>query len=88
MKRITLKVQDPIVWEYPYMGAMNANRLAKGNTIINEAFADRVIEVTSDKKIVWMYGAISSPAGMERLENGNTLISVFGENRVIEIAAP
>jgi hypothetical protein len=47
MKRITLKVQDPIVWEYPYMGAMNANRLAKGNTIINEAFADRVIKGTS-----------------------------------------
>lgn len=55
MKRITLKVQDPIVWEYPYMRAMNANRLAKGNIIINEAFADRVIEVSPDGRIVCKY---------------------------------
>ena len=81
-------MQDPIVWEYPCMGAMNASWLANGNTLINEAFADRVIEVSSAGEIVWMYGALVIPTGMDRLENGNTLISVFGENRVIEIAAP
>ena len=48
----------------------------------------RIIEVTLDKKIVWMYGVINTPAGMERLENGNTLLAVYGENRVIEVAAP
>ena len=75
MKRITLKVQDPIVWEYPYMGAMNANRLAKGNTIINEAFADRVIEVSPDGRIVCKYTGVVYPTDSQKLANGNTLIA-------------
>ena len=88
VSELAAKVQAPIVWEYSCMGGLNPHRLANGNTLINEAFADRIIEVSPDGEIVWMYGALVIPTGMDRLENGNTLISVFGENRVIEIAAP
>jgi len=81
------KVQEPIVWEYSCMGPLNPHRLANGNTLINETFGDRVIEVSPDKKIVWEYTGVVYPTDSERLENGNTLIAVFGENRVIEVAA-
>ncbi len=43
VKELGAKVQDPIVWEYSCMGPLNPHRLANGNTLINEAFADRVI---------------------------------------------
>jgi hypothetical protein len=49
-------LQDPIVWEYPCMGAMNAHRLANGNTLIAEAFADRVIEVSVWRNRLGVHG--------------------------------
>ena len=85
VSELAAKVQDPIVWEYPCMGAMNPSRLANGNTLINEVFADRVIEVTPDKEIVWEYTEVVGPTDSERLENGNTLICDRGNKRVIEV---
>lgn len=84
---LAAKVQDPIVWEYPCMGAMNPHRLANGNTLIAEAFADRVIEVTQDKEIVWEYTGVVYPTDSQRLENGNTLICDKGNKRVIEVTS-
>jgi len=85
VSELAAKVQDPIVWEYPCMGAMNSHRLANGNTLIAEAFADRVIEVTPDKEIVWEYTGVVYPTDSQRLENGNTLICDKGNKRVIEV---
>jgi ABC-type transporter Mla subunit MlaD len=85
VSELAAKVQDPIVWEYPCMGAMNSHRLANGNTLIAEAFADRVIEVTLDKEIVWEYTGVVYPTDSQRLENGNTLIADKGNKRVIEV---
>ncbi|VUT26565.1 MAG: hypothetical protein MASP_01579 [Candidatus Methanolliviera sp. GoM_asphalt] len=85
VSELAAKVQDPIVWEYPCMGAMNSHRLANGNTLIAEAFADRVIEVTQDKEIVWEYTGVVYPTDSQRLANGNTLICDKGNKRVIEV---
>ena len=85
VSEIAAKVQDPIVWDYHCMGAMNPHRLANGNTLIAEAFADRVIEVTQDKEIVWEYTGVVYPTDSQRLENGNTLICDKGNKRVIEV---
>ena len=87
VSELAAKVQDPIVWEYPCMGAMNPHRLANGNTLIAEAFADRVIEVTPDKEIVWEYTGVVYPTDSQRLENGNTLICDKGNKRVIEVTS-
>lgn len=88
MSELASKVQDPIVWEYRQsMGAMNASRLANGNTLINEAFADQVIEVSPDGRIVWKYTGVVYPTDSERLENGNTLIADKGNKRIIEVTS-
>ena len=85
VKELGAKVQDPIVWEYSCMGPLNPHRLANGNTLINEAFADRVIEVAPDGEIVWEYNEVVYPTASERLENGNTMIADKGNKRVIEV---
>ncbi|MEA3297943.1 MAG: hypothetical protein U9Q31_00310 [Chloroflexota bacterium] len=86
VSELASKVQDPIVWEYRQsMGAMNASRLANGNTLINEAFADQVIEVSPDGRIVWEYTEVVYPTDSERLANGNTLIADKGNKCIIEV---
>ncbi|MHC1624222.1 MAG: NHL repeat-containing protein [Candidatus Methanospirareceae archaeon] len=86
VSELAAKVQAPIVWEYRNsMGAMNASRLANGNTLINEAFADQVIEVSPAGEIVWEYTEVVYPTDSERLENGNTLIADKGNKRIIEV---
>jgi hypothetical protein len=85
VSELAAKVQAPIVWEYSCMGGMNPHRLANGNTLINEAFADRVIEVSPDGEIVWEYTRVVYPTDSERLENGNILIADKGNKRVIEV---
>ena len=82
----TVKDQKPF-------GLTGVLRLANGNTLVpsmpfTESDVPFVIEVTSEKEIVWEYYTFTNPAGFERLENGNTLIGDFFKNRVIEVAAP
>lgn len=80
-------LQVPIVWEYPKsMGAANSHRLENGNTLISESGANRVIEVTPDREIVWKYSeGLEYPWGVQRLENGNTLIAAKDSKRVVEV---
>ena len=85
VKELGAMLQEPIVWEYSCMMPMNPHRLANGNTLINEWFADRVIEVSPDGEIVWEYTEVVGPTDSERLENGNTLIANYGNKRVIEV---
>ena len=86
-----------IVWYYghPSNYALmkwqhNPVRLKNGNTIICDSSNNRVIEINSNKSIVWStesYPGLSLlfPRGAERLPNGNTLISDSFNNRNIEI---
>jgi hypothetical protein len=85
VSELAAKVQVLIVWEYSCMGPLNPSRLANGNTLINEAFADRVIEISPDGRIVWEYTGVVYPTDSERLENGNTLIADKGNKRIIEV---
>jgi hypothetical protein len=64
---------------------MYAHRLANGNTLINEAFAERVIEVSPDGEVVWEYTGVVYPTDFERLENSNTLIADEGNKRIIVV---
>ena len=79
------KIQEPIVWEYSCMGGLNPYRLANGNTLINEALNDRVIEVSPEGEIVWEYTEVVYPTDSVRLENGSTLIADKGNKRVIVV---
>jgi glucose/arabinose dehydrogenase len=68
-----------------------AQRLASGNTLIADARAGRVIEVTSAKRVVWEYKS-ADLAGMRmrnvrRTEAGTTLIAVEAEAKIIEVDA-
>ena len=90
VKRLAAKLQEPIVWEYrKSRGVHSSHRLANGNTLISEYSADRVIEVTPDKRIVWDYRGdskgLKSPSVAKRLKNGNTLIGDQGNQRIIEV---
>jgi len=94
-----------IVWSYgtfrvsgPGPGLLirphSAQRLANGNTLICDSEAQRVIEVSRDKKIVWSYGTgtggsgagqLKSPNSAMRLANGTTVICDSDNNRVITV---
>lgn len=84
-KELGAKIQKPIVWEYSCMGGLNPHRLASGNTLINEALNDRVIEVSPEGEVVWEYTEVVYPTDSVRLENGSTLIADKGNKRVIMV---
>lgn len=85
ISELAAKIQEPIVWEYSCMGCLNPHRLANGNTLINEAFNDRVIEISPEGEIVWEYAEVIYPTDSVRLDNGNTLIADKGNKRVIVV---
>jgi hypothetical protein len=69
-----------------------ARMLPNGNVLITDQGNDRIIEVTPQKSIAWMYPAdvdaaspLSDPNSAERLGNGDTLIADEGNDRVVEI---
>ncbi len=99
-----------IVWQYGETGvkgdgpgqlrsAHSVQRLTNGDTLITDAFGDRVIEVTPDKRIVWQYGVTKTPEITDddhpgplanlnyavRLENGHTLIADTDHERLVEV---
>lgn len=72
----------------------SAERLSNGDTLICDTEANKVIEVTPSKKIVWSYGTgvagrsagqLANPNSATRLSNGDTLISDSGNDRVLEV---
>lgn len=87
-----------IAWVYDDNGKLNtpvcAVYLPNGNVLITDQGNARVIEVTSQKNIVWTYQpttgdggfALNSPNSAERLANGNTLVTDENNNRVLEVA--
>lgn len=63
----------------------NAHRLENGNTLLTCSNANKIIEVTHDKKTVWSVDITSNPQDARRLENGNTLIALQGTHKVVEV---
>lgn len=66
-----------------------AQRLSNGNTLVGDARAGRVIEVTPDKKVVWEYKsddlANMRMRNSRRTDAGTTLIAVEAEAKIIEV---
>lgn len=73
------------VWEYPGVtNVFEALRLPNGNTLIGCGTDKRVIEVTSDKKIVWELTPADVPelnlawiTSLQVLKNGNIVVANF-----------
>ncbi len=84
-----------IAWQYTDLNIpCDAERLDNGNTLIADQHNNRVIEVDSDKQIVWKVDTnlkntgityLHYPVDVERLDNGNTLIVDMYNDRIIEV---
>jgi len=87
-----LDEKHAVVWSYgpgQLEHPLAAQRLENGDTLIGDAQAGRVIEVTPEKKIVWTY---ENPAlakmrsrNSHRTAQGTTLIAIEAESRIIEV---
>ncbi len=87
-----LDEKHEVVWSYgpaDLEHPLAAQRLANGNTLIGDAQAGRVIEVTPDKRIVWKYEDASlakmRSRNSHRTEQGTTLIAIEAESKIIEV---
>ena len=65
---------DAIVWEYT-KGSRDASKLANGNYLIT--YADKIVEVTPSKEIVWQYKSSVNKELMsaQRLADGLTVVT-------------
>ena len=71
----------------------SVERLDNGHTLIGDNAKHRVVEIDSDKKIVWSYDvpntnnrARQTMRRIRRLRNGNTLIAASSLDKVIEVS--
>ena len=84
-KTFEFNEKDEITWEYDD-DSRDISKLANGNYLIT--YLDKVVEVTSAKKVVWTYKATINPEFMsaQRLPDGKTLVTELGEQpRVVEV---
>lgn len=65
--------------------ASNAHRLDNGNTLVSCANAQKVLEISPEKEIVWEARINGNPQDARRLENGNTLVALQSASKVVEI---
>jgi Mala s 1-like protein len=87
-KKVVWSVGRPIV-----TSAESVQRLTNGNTIIADTGRMKVLEIDTDKKVIWEFDVPNDnkrkPATMRqvrRLENGNTLICASTEDKVLEVS--
>jgi acetyl esterase/lipase len=79
------------VWQYSegLQHPISAQRLANGNTVINDAALGRVVEVTPDKKIAWKYESADiakmRSRNAHRTPADTTLIAVEADAKLIEV---
>ena len=84
-KTFEINEHDEIVWEYDG-SSRDISKLASGNYLIT--YADKVVEVTADKEVVWSYHSEVNPELMsaQRLKNGKTLCTELGtQPRLVEV---
>jgi hypothetical protein len=63
----------------------DAELLANGHILIGDRNNDRVLEVTEDGQVVWVYDDLVRPHNPDRLDNGNTIVSDSERNLIIEV---
>ena len=83
-KTLEINEQDEVVWEYKD-NSRDISKLSNGNYLIT--YANKVVEVTPEKKVVMTYVSVVNPELMsaQRLPNGRTLITEQGEQpRLVE----
>ncbi len=88
---VELDANQREVWSYDQglEHPLAAQRLASGNTLIGDARAGKVIEVTPDKRVVWQYAspdiANMRMRNSHRTGEGTTLIAVEADAKLIEV---
>lgn len=93
---IIVNQSGDIIWQYGQANVtgsdsnelnvpVSAIQLPNGNYLITDQGNNRVIEVYSNKSIVWSYGALNNPNSAELLSNGDILITDQNNNGTIEV---
>ena len=73
-------------------GAHDLHLLPSGNLLVPTA-VNRIVELTSEKEVVWEWESLPAGEGVEkveihafeRLENGHTMVAETGNRRIIEV---
>jgi hypothetical protein len=84
-KTFEFSEKDKVIWKYDDE-SKDISKLMNGNYLIT--YANKVIEVTPTKKIVWTYMSLPDWEFMsaQRLTNGMTLVTELGEKpRLVEV---
>ena len=63
----------------------DAELLPNGNLLLGDRNNDRVLEVTEQGDVVWVYDQLVRPHNPDRLENGNTMVSDSERHVVLEV---
>jgi len=88
-KAIAWKYQEPRSFNFYSPRISNAQRLANGNTLINEGVFGRFFEVTSDGDVVWEYvNPYFGPptAAVKAQQNGVFSVYRYSEDEIARIA--
>ncbi len=71
---------------YSFAGPTDADVLPNGNYLVCDSRANKIIELTPDGTIAWLYDKeLARPMDALRLPNGNVLISDFDHHRILEV---
>jgi hypothetical protein len=68
-------------------GPTSIDRLENGNTLVACTEGAEVVEIGTDKKVVWRVALEGRPVDARRLADGRTLITLQNASRVIEVDA-
>lgn len=87
--------EGDIEWQTPIRNIHDAAVLPNGNILFQTDWTE-IVEINSDRKIVWKYDAKQQNAGdgkrveihaFQRLPNGHTMLAESGRARIIEVDA-
>jgi len=77
----TGKLSDGSHLSYPN----DAEETEKGTILISDRNNDRMVEITREGNIIWVYDKLKHCHDADRLSNGNTLVASSNENRIVEV---
>jgi hypothetical protein len=63
----------------------DAEETGEGRILVSDRNNNRMVEVDTDGRIVWLYDKLKHCHDADRLSNGNTMVASSDENRVLEI---
>ncbi len=77
-----------VLWRVPNQRGHDVQALPDGHVLFTNGAAHRVIEIDSQHRVVWDYGAaegLEHPISAQRLSNGDTVIGDAKAGKVIEV---